>query len=130
MAKVKKMADGGIIAGLGSMVRPGDTPSFSPAGELTPKFGAMPPGGGDGGGGGGGSASDGLGQIHQGAGTVAGAISRASNALGGGGGGGGSFPTAAYKKGGSAKKHSSGGKISLKDCSVSTASKGKNNSNW
>jgi hypothetical protein len=131
MAKVKKMADGGIIAGLGSMVNPGNTPSFSPVGELTPKFG------GGGGGGGGGSASDGLGQINQGAGTVAGAISRASDALGSGGGGlmgGGSSPnndmTTYVKKGGSIKKHSNGGKINLKDCRVSTASKGKNNSSW
>jgi hypothetical protein len=34
------------------------------------------------------------------------------------------------KKGGSIKKHSSGGKINLKDCSVSTASKNKSNPNW
>jgi len=34
------------------------------------------------------------------------------------------------KKGGSVKKYSSGGKINLKDCSVSTAPKGKRNPNW
>ena len=133
MAKVKKMAEGGMTS-LGSLA----------AGAMTPAYKDLPgqpTGGGLGGivGGGvaGGSASDVLGQINQGAGTVATAISRASDALGSGGGGlmggGGTPPNndmTTYKKGGSAKKYSSGGKINLKDCGVSTASKGKKNPNW
>ena len=129
MAKIKKMADGGMTS-LGSLAA-GAMPAYK---DLPGQPTAVPSGGG----GGGGSASDGLGQINQGAGTVATAISRASDALGGGGGGGlngaiGPSPNndqTTYKKGGSAKKHSSGGKINLKDCSVSTTPKGKTNSNW
>jgi hypothetical protein len=130
MAKVKKMADGGMTS-LGALAASAMTPAYK---DLP----GQPTGGGFGGivGGGGGSASDGLGQINQGAGTVATAISRASDALGSGGGGlmgGGSSPNndmTIYAKGGSIKKHSNGGKINLKDCRVSTASKGKNNSCW
>jgi hypothetical protein len=128
MAKVKKMADGGMTS-LGSLAAGAMTPAYK---DLPGQPNIVPSVGG-----GGGSASDGLGQINQGAGTVAGAISRASDALGSGGGGlmggGGTPPNndmTTYKKGGPVKKYSSGGKINLKDCSVSTASKGKNNSSW
>ena len=135
MAKIQKMADGGI-AGLGSLLA--GVNANTPAYKDLP---GQPTGGGFGGivggGGGGGSASDGLGQINQGAGTVATAISRASDALGSGGGGlmggGGTSPNndmTTYKKGGPVKKYSSGGKINLKDCGVTTASKGKKNSSW
>jgi hypothetical protein len=134
MAKIQKLADGGI-AGLGSLLAGvnGNTPAYKDLpGQPSPGLGGPL-----GGIGGGGSASDGLGQINQGAGTVASAISRASDALGVGGGGGliggGASPNpdmTTYKKGGSVKKHSSDGKINLKDCRVSTASKGKKNSGW
>jgi len=138
MAKIKKMADGGI-AGLGSLLAGvnGNIPAYKDLpSQPSPRLGGLLGGGGTGGGGG--SAQDGLGQINQGAGTVASAISRASDALGGGGGVGGVQPQGekidmtgvTYKKGGSVKKYSSGGKINLKDCSVSTAPKGKKNSNW
>jgi hypothetical protein len=136
MAKVKKMADGGMTS-LGALA----AGAMPPAYKSRPTDATAVPGGG---GGGGGSASDGLGQINQGAGTVATAISRASDALGGGGGGlmggggkGGLGPdvpdfamTTYAKKGGSIKKHSSGGKINLNECRVSTTPKGKTNSNW
>ena len=72
MAKVKKMADGGIT-GLGSLLA-----------------GAIDPGSGGGAGvGGGGTAQDGLGEINAGTATVGKAIGTAQSALGGGGGGGG-----------------------------------------
>ena len=79
-------------------------------------------------GGGGGSATDGLGQIDAGAGTVRSAISTAASALGGGGGGG-AVPAGSYtfKKGGYVAK---GGKLNLGSGRVSTASKNKSNSNW
>ena len=71
MAKVKKMADGGIT-GLGSLLA-----------------GAIDPGSGGGAGvGGGGTAQDGLGEINAGTATVGKAIGTAQSALGGGGGGG------------------------------------------
>ena len=80
-------------------------------------------GGSLGGGGAGGTAQDGLGQVNNGASTIASAIGQAQSALGSGGG-------AQYKKGGSVgKKYTNGGKINLGACSVSTASKGKK-SNW
>lgn len=140
MAKIKKMADGGIT-GLGALLAGAMTPS-------TPKTASPPEGlfggflGGIGGGGSeGGSASEGVDEIRNGAGMVSSAISRASNALGGGGNGlgGGSQPTgggidltaATYKKGGSVKKHSAGGKINLKDSRVSTHQKNpKHKNNW
>ena len=78
--------------------------------------------------GGGGSATDGLGQIDAGAGTVRSAISTAANALGnGGGGGGGEKPMFEFKKGGYVDK---GGKLNLGSGRVSTATKNKSNSNW
>jgi hypothetical protein len=80
-------------------------------------------------GGGGGSATDGLGQIDTGSGTVRSALSTAASALGGGGGGVttiGGQPNN-YKKGGYVAK---GGKINLGSGRVSTASKNKNCSNW
>jgi hypothetical protein len=88
-----------------------------------------PPSKGGIGGGGGGSAQDGLGQVNTGASTIASAIGQAQSALGGGG----SSPpnTAMYKKGGAAKKsYTTGGKINLGACGVSTTSKGKKNSDW
>jgi hypothetical protein len=91
----------------------------------------MPPfGGGKGGiGGGGGSAQDGLGQVNTGASTIASAIGQAQSALGGGGGGGAQPQT--YKKGGSvSKNYTTGGKINLGSCGVSTAQKNKSQSNW
>jgi hypothetical protein len=92
----------------------------------------MPNPGGKGLGGGGGSAQDGLGQVNSGASTIGNAIGQAQSALGGGGGGGISPPnTAMYKKGGAAKKsYTTGGKINLGACGVSTTSKGKKNSDW
>ena len=84
-------------------------------------------------GGGGGSASEGLGQINQGAGTVASAISRASDALGSGGGAG-QMPIpemTTYKKGGAVKKYTHpDGKLNLSAGGVSTASKNKSCSGW
>jgi hypothetical protein len=124
MSKVKKMADGGI-AGLGSLMSSpgGSTPQTLgsagingvPGTSMTgPQFGR--------GGGGGGSASDGLGQINQGASTVSGAIARASGELGSGGGSVRAEPQGLrLKKGGSIKKYSEGGKLNLADCKVSTA---------
>jgi hypothetical protein len=80
-----------------------------------------------GGGGGGGSAQDGLGQVNSGASTIASAINTASNALGGSGQSG----RPEFRKGGSVKKgYTSGGKINLGACGVSTSSKGKKNSGW
>ena len=86
--------------------------------------------------GGGGNAQDGLNEINDGASQVSSAIGTATSALGGGGGNGppngndmGNGP--AFKKGGGVKKkYTSGGKINLKACGVSTASAGKKNSNW
>ena len=98
---------------------------------LTPPIGSMPnpPSKGGIGGGGGGSAQDGLGQVNTGASTIASAIGQAQSALGGGGG---SPPnTAMYKKGGSVNKnYTTGGKINLSSCGVSTAQKNKSQSNW
>jgi SLT domain-containing protein len=75
----------------------------------------------------GGSAQDGLGQVNNGASTIASAINTASNALGGGGQSG----RPEFRKGGSVKKgYTSGGKINLGACGVSTSSKGKKNSGW
>jgi hypothetical protein len=90
----------------------------------------MPNPGGKGLGGGGGSAQDGLGQVNSGASTIGNAIGQAQSALGGGGGGGLAQPQM-YKNGGAAKKsYTNGGKINLGACGVSTASKGKKNSDW
>lgn len=123
MAKVKKMADGGIT-GLGQMM----------AGAVDPGYGFNPTSGG-----GGGTAQDGLNQINDGTKTVGSAVSTAQSALGGGGNSGGGAsnygftePTQIEKKrGGSIKKHASGGKINLKDCKVSTHEKNsKNKHNW
>tara|TARA_R110000868_G_scaffold114309_8_gene306349 strand:+ start:15287 stop:15652 length:366 start_codon:yes stop_codon:yes gene_type:complete len=101
-----------------SMTRPTDTQP-----SLTPSFG--------GGGGGGGSAQEGLKQINQGSGVVSSAIGQAQGALGGGGGSGATGTGAMYKKGGAVKKkYASGGKIDLKNCGVSTASKNSKQSNW
>jgi hypothetical protein len=100
------------------------------AGALTP-----PAGLGAGGLGGSGSAQDGLSQINSGASTVAGAIGTAVDSLSGGGGGAqpnGANNGAQYKKGGQVKKkYTTGGKINLGACGVSTASKStKSNSKW
>jgi hypothetical protein len=133
MAKIKKMADGGI-AGLGSLLAGvnGNIPAY----KDLPNKPSNPFSGSIGGVGSGGSASDGLGQINQGAGTVAGAISRASDALGGGGGGlnGAIGPSpnndsTTYKKGGSAKKNSSGNSIISKISKVSTHEKNPKHKN-
>jgi hypothetical protein len=130
MAKIKKMADGGMTS-LGSLAA-GAMPEYKdlPNRPRNPFSGSL------GGGGGGGSASDGLGQINQGAGTVAGAISRASDALGGGGGGlNGAIGTSpnndstTYKKGGSAKKNSSSNSASSKISKVSTHEKNPKHKN-
>jgi hypothetical protein len=84
-------------------------------------------GGSLGGGGAGGTAQDGLGQVNSGASTIASAINTASNALGGSGQSG----RPEFRKGGSVKKgYTSGGKINLGACGVSTSSKGKKNSGW
>jgi len=135
MAKIKKMADGGMTS-LGSLAA-GLTPAYK---DLPGQPTAVPGGGG----GGGGSASDGLGQINQGAGTVAGAISRASDALVGGGGGGlmggggkgglgpddvPNFAMTTYKKGGTAKKNSSSNSASSKISKVSTHEKNPKHKN-
>ena len=103
--------------------------SPTPDGFETPT--PMPPfGGGKGGiGGGGGSAQDGLGQVNTGASTIASAIGQAQSALGGGGGG--KAQPQVYKKGGSvSKNYTTGGKINLGSCGVSTAQKNKSQSNW
>jgi len=113
------------IAQLGSMMTPanGDAPRPTD----TPQMPSGPIGG-KGLGGGGGSAQDGLGQINSGAATVGSAIGTAQSALGGGGGN--PNPTM-YKKGGEVKKsYTTGGKINLNACGVSTTSKGKKNSDW
>lgn len=105
------------IATLGGMTPPSppDTPTLP-----------MPNPGGKGFGGG--SAQDGLGQVNSGASTIGNAIGQAQSALGGGGGN--PNPTL-YKKGGTAKKsYTTGGKINLGACGVSTTSKGKKNSDW
>lgn len=102
MAKVKKMADGGIT-GLGSLV----------AGAIDPGYGFNPTLGGGGGTAQDGTAQDGLGQINAGSATVGRAIGTAQSALGGGGGngligGGGTSPNndmTTQKKGGAVKKH-------------------------
>jgi len=87
--------------------------------------------------GGGGNAQDGINEINDGASQVSSAIGAATSALGGGGGGGsplggnnmGDGPQ--FKKGGGVKKkYTTGGKINLKACGVSTASAGKKNSGW
>ena len=99
-------------------------------GGLTPPNGSYPnpPPSKGGGGGGGGSAQDGLGQVNSGASTIAGAIGQAQSALGGGGGG---AQPQVYKKGGSvSKNYTTGGKINLSSCGVSTAQKNKSQSNW
>ena len=106
-----------------------------PVDDNTPPEMFKPPTGKGGiGGGGGGSAQDGLGQVNTGASTIASAIGQAQSALGGGGGGGGNIspPDAImYKKGGSVKKnYTTGGKINLSSCGVSTAQKNKSQSNW
>jgi hypothetical protein len=109
------------IATLGGM-----TPPSTPDTPTVP----MPNPGGKGLGGGGGSAQDGLGQVNSGASTIGNAIGQAQSALGGGGGGGLAQPQM-YKNGGAAKKsYTNGGKINLGACGVSTASKGKKNSDW
>ena len=117
MAKVKKMADGGLI-GLGQLLGGGTQqttrmPSefFGMPGRSAPQIG----------GGGGGSAEDGIGQINSGASTVSSALNSAKNALGGGGGGAEPQGGYTFKKGGSIKKTST---------KVTTASKNKSNSNW
>jgi hypothetical protein len=89
-----------------------------------------PPSGG-GLGGGGGSAQDGLGQVNTGASTIASAIGQAQSALGGGGGGMQPNTAMYMKKGGSvSKNYTTGGKINLSSCGVSTAQKNKSQSNW
>ena len=110
-----------MIKGLGGMTGATDmsvVPGYG-GGDVGTTGGTSPLGGG-----GSGSATDGLGLIDSGAGTVRSAINQASTALGGGGGGLG--PDFAYKKGGYVK----GGKINLGSGRVSTASKNKSNSNW
>ena len=112
------------------------TPMIKSLGDYTGTNGlSVVPGSGSGGGapmpsvGGGGSATDGLGQIDAGSGTVRGALSTAASALGGAGGGvttiGGQ--PGLYKKGGYVSK---GGKLNLASGRVSTATKNKNCSNW
>ena len=115
------------LAQLGTMMTPADGNSPPP---IEPPQMPSGPIGGKGIGGGGGSAQDGLGQINSGAATVGSAIGTAQSALGGGGGG--LQPnTAMYKKGGEVKKsYTTGGKINLNACGVSTASKSKKNSCW
>ena len=102
----------------GALGMPKEIPGFG-GGDVGTTGGTSPLGGGSSG-----SATDGLGLIDSGAGTVRSAINQASTALGGGGGGLG--PDFAYKKGGYVK----GGKINLGSGRVSTASKNKSNSNW
>jgi hypothetical protein len=115
---------GGMMGGI--MPVDGNTPPEMPK----PPTGKGGIGGGLGGGGG--SAQDGLGQVNTGASTIASAIGQAQSALGGGGGGNISPPDATmYKKGGSVKKnYTTGGKINLSSCGVSTAQKNKSQSNW
>jgi len=113
---------GGLLGGLATNSGNQMTPAFQPVGGASTTLGA--------GTGGGGNAQDGINQINEGAGIVSGAIGTASTALGGGGGGGG-LQGPQFKKGGSAnKKYTTGGKINLKACGVSTASAGKKNSGW
>jgi hypothetical protein len=91
MAKMKKMADGGSMATLGTMVQPPDIPGTQPTGgglaDQMPSIG---------GGGVGDSAMGGLDTINRGASSIGSALSRASEAIGSGGGG----SAQAYKKGG------------------------------
>lgn len=110
---------GGIMGGI--MPVDGNTPPEMPK----PPTGKGGIGGGLGGGGG--SAQDGLGQVNSGASTIASAIGQAQSALGGGGG----AQPQTYKKGGSvSKNYTTGGKINLSSCGVSTAQKNKSQSNW
>ena len=122
-----------MLGNLGDLIRkmpiekPVDDTGLTPPSIYTPN----PPskGGIGGGGGGGGSAQDGLGQVNTGASTIASAIGQAQSALGGGGGGG--AQPLPYKKGGSvSKNYTTGGKINLSSCGVSTAQKNKSQSNW
>ena len=107
------------VAGLGDMIGKGTGPLDGGINmPLKDKSGGI-----GGIGGGGGSATDGLGQIDSGAGTVRSALSTAANALGGGDRP--SFQT--FKKGGYVSK---GGKLNLGSNRVSTTSKNKSNSNW
>jgi hypothetical protein len=117
MAKVKKMADGGMT-GLGQLLGGGKQQTT----RMPSEFFGMPgrPAPPIGGGGGGGSAQDGINQINSGAQTVSGAIGSAQNALGGGGGAI-PEPQSTFKKGGSV------GKTATK---VTTASKNKTTPNW
>jgi hypothetical protein len=115
---------GGMVGGI--MPADGNTPPEMPK----PPTGKGGIGGGLGGGGG--SAQDGLGQVNTGASTIASAIGQAQSALGGGGGGTQPNNAAMYmKKGGSvSKNYTTGGKINLSSCGVSTAQKNKSQSNW
>ena len=112
MARIKKMADGGItsLGTLAASAAPPSSGNFS-ASSTGGDFGLT---GGGSGAMSGGTASDGLGQINQGAGTVANAISQANSALG-------SSQGTPYKK---------GGKVSLSDCKVTTHHKNKSSPNW
>jgi hypothetical protein len=120
MAGTQMASLGGLLGGLAANSGSQMTPAFQPMGGAGTGL--------SGGSGGGGNAQDGINQINEGAGVVSGAIGAATSALGGGGGG---QTGPQFKKGGSAsKKYTSGGKINLKACGVSTASAGKKNSGW
>lgn len=127
MATGQMASLGGLLGGLAQSGASQMTPAFQPVGGASTTLGS--------GVGGGGNAQDGINQINEGAGIVSGAIGTATSALGGGGGGGGggldSTQGPQFKKGGGVKKkYTTGGKINLKACGVSTASAGKKNSNW
>jgi len=127
MATGQMASLGGLLGGL---AQSGD------GGQMAPPLQGGAGTGLGGGVGGGGNAQDGINQINEGAGIVSGAIGTAASALGGGGGGSplggnnmGDGPQ--FKKGGGVKKkYTTGGKINLKACGVSTASAGKKNSGW
>jgi len=111
------------IASLAGLMGGSDAGALTPVAPQSIDSGTGSGGGSLGGGGAGGTAQDGLGQVNNGASTIASAIGQAQSALGGGG--------AQYKKGGSVgKKYTNGGKINLDACGVSTSSKGKKNSGW
>lgn len=121
------------IASLASLMGGSAVNALTPVAPQSVDSGTGSGGGGlgIGGGGGGGTAQDGLGQVNSGASTIANAIGQAQSALGSGGGSMAIEGNRAYKKGGSVtKKYTSGGKINLGACGVSTSSKGKKNSGW
>lgn len=111
------IAKGTIASGPFGGALPGGSISSTP---MAPGDGNRMPGSG------GGGAYDGLGQVFQGASSISQSLGQIGSALGGGSGA--SRPD--FKKGGAVKKYTSGGKINLGACGVSTHQKSKKSSSW